>query len=357
MTQAGPSTQATGNNLVFQDSVEVNAPLREVYRRWTDFQSFPQFMSNVEQVTPLGNNRYHWVARILGVKQEWDAVVTEMEPNRQIAWRSTSGPYNAGAVTFDPLGPNTTEVRVRMEYAPPAGKVGQTLLDLTQVTRREVHEDLENFKQEMQGGMTNNVAAGTLSTAANQAAQTVQQTTQQAAQQAQQLQQQYAPGIGGVLRPLGIPIAASIAGGVAAYFIGKNVRQTAAFKTYTSPVDLPNAVAGWALTGASAASTLGAAALRTRGDMERALFVGQWAPTLLGYATLARLLGDRRMTTNLPTSVASWSYVAGSAASGVWSAVLQAQGKHHQSRFVGQWVPTLLGAAIFTRLFSRLISR
>ena len=353
MTPASSPTQATGNNLIFQDSVEVNAPVREVYRRWTDFQSFPQFMSNVQQVTPLGNNRYHWMARIFGVKQEWDAVVTEMEPNRQIAWRSTSGPYNAGTVTFDPVDMNRTMVRVRLEYAPPAGKVGQTLLDLTQITKREVHEDLDNFKRELDGGTPTNVATGTLTGAANQATQ----TAQQAAQQVQQLQQQYAPGIGGVLRPLGIPIAASVAGGVAAYFIGKNVRQTTAYKAYTSPVSLPNAVAGWALTGASAASVLGAGALRSRGNMERALFVGQWAPTLLGYATLTRLLGDRRMTTNLPTSVASWSYVAGSAASGVWSAVLQGQGKHHQSRFVGQWTPTLLGAAIFTRLFSRLISR
>ena len=355
MTQASSAPQATGNNLVFQDSVEVNAPVREVYRRWTDFQSFPQFMSNVEQVTPLGNNRYHWVARIFGIKQEWDAVVTEMEPDRQIAWRSTSGPYNAGTVTFDPLGPNKTEVRVRLEYAPPAGKVGQALLDLTQVTKREVHEDLDNFKQEIQGDKTTGSGSGmggTLTSAASQATQ----TAQQAMQQAQQLQQEYAPGIGGVLQPLGIPIAAAAVGGTAAYFIGKNLRQTAAFKAYTSPVNLPNAIGGWALTGASAASMLGAAALRARGDMHRALFVGQWAPTLLGYATLTRLLGDRRMTTNLPTSVASWAYVAASASSGIWSAILQRQGKPMQSRFVGQWTPTLLGAAIFTRLFSRLIS-
>lgn len=353
MTQASSIGQTTGNNLVFQDSIEVNAPVGEVYRRWTDFQTFPRFMSHVEQVTPLGDNRYHWVARVLGVKQEWDAQVTEMMPNRQVSWRSISGTPNAGTVTFEPTASGGTIIRLRLEYAPPAGKVGETLLQLTNVTKREVHENLEHFKRQIQGGPTTGGISSAVATAASQATQTAQLT----AKQIQQLQQEYVPGIGGVIQSLAIPLATSVAGGVAAYWIGRNIRKTTAFKAYTSPVALPNAIAGWALTGATGASILGAATLRSRGNLRQALFVGQWAPTLLGGATLAGLLGDRRLQTTLPASVTSWSYVAAALGAVGWSALLHVRGKQQQSLFVGQWAHTLLGAANFTRLFRGLISR
>jgi uncharacterized membrane protein len=347
MTQTSPAPQATGNNLVVQGSIEVNAPISEVYRRWTDFQSYPQFMSNIEQVTPLGDNRYH----VRGGKEEWDTIVTEMEPNRQIAWHNTAGRQNAGTVTLDSTGTNQTMVRMRMEYAPPASKIGQALLDTTHVFEREVRQDLENFKQVIQGGTPKGGTRMRGGTATR-----VPQTAQMAPEMVQ-IEEEYAPGVGGVLRPLAFPVAASIAGGTIAYFVGKRARRSAAYKAYVSPVHLPNAIGAWGLTGASVASVLGAAAMRSRGDMQNALFIGQWAPTFLGLATLTRLMGDRRLTTSLPTSVMSWSYVAGSLASVGWSAILQRQKKYKESRFVGQWAPTLLDAAVFTRLFRRLMGR
>ena len=153
MTQASSVQPTALNNLVLEDSIEIPAPISEVYRRWSDFAHFPQFMANVEEVTPIGGNRYHWVARIFGVKQEWDAEVTENTPERTIAWQSITGSYNAGTVSFFSEGMNQTLVRVRFEYAPPGGKIGQALDQVTQMTRREVHEDLENFKKLYTGGL------------------------------------------------------------------------------------------------------------------------------------------------------------------------------------------------------------
>src|SRR5215831_12474228 len=147
MTQATPVDQTTGNRLVFEDSIEVPAPISNVYQRWTEFTHFPDFMTNVQEVQPLGGHRYHWVARIFGIKQQWDAEVTEQQPNAHVSWRSTTGAFNQGTVSFSPLGPSTTEVRLRVEYAPPAGKIGQALDQVTQMTRREVSEDLKNFKK------------------------------------------------------------------------------------------------------------------------------------------------------------------------------------------------------------------
>lgn len=335
MTLASPTQQTIGNNLVFEDSIEVQAPLDEVYRRWTEFQRFPDFMKNVQVVRPIGGNRYHWVARIFGIKQEWDAEITDRELNRRVAWRSVDGVYNTGTVTFNGLGPDRTQIWLRLEYAPPGGKVGQALDKATQTTKREVHEDLDNFRKVITG----------------------KRLTGAAAQAVQQLQQQVPPGAGNIRGSLAVPIASSIAGGAAAYVIGKRLRESAAYKAYTSPVALPNAIAGWGLTGACAASVLGSASLRAQGRTTDALFVGQWAPTFLGFATLSRLIGHRGAQTNLPMSVTSWSYVAASLGSIASSAILHARGRREDGLFVGQWAPTLLGAALFTRLFSRMLTR
>lgn len=314
---------------MFEDSIEVPAPVSEVYNRWTNFPQFPQFMENVEEVRPLGGNRYHWVARILGTRQEWDAETIENEPQRRISWRAVTGANNSGIVNFTPLGDNRTQVRLRLEYAPPGGKIAQAADQLTQTTKREVHEDLENFRKLITG--------------------------EPIAQKG--LQQQVTPSIGAVLIPLSAPIASSIAGGVAAYFIGRRVRASRAYAIATSPVSLPNAIAGWGLTGASATSVIGSATLRSQGRITDALFVGQWAPTLLGMGILARMLGHRGMNTNLPTSVVSWTYVAASLGSILTSATLHLRGKREDGLFVGQWAPTFLGAALFTRLFSRMLTR
>jgi len=357
MTQASSHNRVTGNRLVFQDSIEVNAAVGEVYRQWMDLTSFPDFMSTVEQVTPLGDDRFHWVARILGVKQEWDAQITDLEPDRRIAWRSVAGAPNAGTVTFISTASGSTMVRVRLEYAPPTGNVGVRQLQMSPAAKREVHADLETFKQHVQGGTTSagvGTAFGTAVTslvagAANQAAQ--------ATALLQQLQQEYAPDVGDVIGLLPMPLAAGVAGGIAAYAIGQVAHQRTAGKlavlTETDPIALPTAVAGWALSGASVVSALGAATLRARGNLRQALFMDQWAPTLLGGAIFARLIGDRRPPPSAPASATSWACVAAALGTVGWSALLHSRGRQQQGVFVGQLAPTLMGAAILTRLVGR----
>jgi uncharacterized membrane protein len=335
MTQVSSAQPTALNNVVLEESIEIPAPISDVYRRWSDLARFPQFMAHVEEVTPRGGNRYHWVGRIFGVKQEWDAEVTENDPQRVVAWRSLNGSYNAGTVTLTQLGERRTMVRVRFEYAPPGEKVGQALDRLTQSTRREIHQDLEHLSKLITGGP----AADT-----------------QAREMWDGLSRQDEGGVGRVLAPLAVPIAISAAGGVASYFIGKRMRESKLYHAAANPIALPNTIAGWGLIGGAAASILGAATLRSRGRPTEALFVGQWAPTLLGMGLLARMLGHRGMQTNLPTSVTSWAYASGSLGSILGSALLHLRGRREDGLVVGQWAPTLLNAALFARLFNRMVS-
>ncbi|HTD20826.1 MAG TPA: SRPBCC family protein [Ktedonobacteraceae bacterium] len=80
-------------------SVTVNAPVHQVYTLFTHFNDFPKFMSFVKEVTYYDDQRSHWVAQILG-RHEWDAINENWIEDRQIGWRSTSGPENTGKVKF-----------------------------------------------------------------------------------------------------------------------------------------------------------------------------------------------------------------------------------------------------------------
>jgi uncharacterized membrane protein len=141
-----PQSQETGPPLQIEEHTTVQAPIGHVYEVWRDVTRFPEFMSNVEEVQPLEGNRSHWVARIFGVKQEWDAEITDTTPNERVSWHSVSGAHNAGTVTFQERQPGITDVQVVFEYTPPTGDVGKTLDKLTKTTQREV-KDLRNFKR------------------------------------------------------------------------------------------------------------------------------------------------------------------------------------------------------------------
>ena len=54
----------------------------------TQFESFPQFMEGVERVEQKDDTRLHWVAKIGGEKQEWDAEITEQHPEHRVAWKA-----------------------------------------------------------------------------------------------------------------------------------------------------------------------------------------------------------------------------------------------------------------------------
>lgn len=131
-----------------EQSLDVHAPLREVYNQWTQFEQFPQFMDGVEQVTQLDDKRLHWKAKVGGKEQEWDAEITEQLPDQRIAWHSVSGDMNAGVVTFHYIDPDTTRVMLQLEYEPHG--VVETAGAALGFLDRQVKGDLERFQKLME---------------------------------------------------------------------------------------------------------------------------------------------------------------------------------------------------------------
>ena len=126
--------------------IDVNAPLRKVYNQWTQFEDFPQFMPAVKAVKQIDDTHLHWNARFWGgIDQEWDAEITEQEPDVRISWKSISGATNAGTVRFEPLDADHTRVRLIMAYDP-EGFV-ENAGDMLGMFEAQVQQAVTGFKQ------------------------------------------------------------------------------------------------------------------------------------------------------------------------------------------------------------------
>jgi len=128
-----------------EKSIDVNVPVREAYNQWTQFESFPEFMEGVESVQQRGDTNLHWVAQIAGKRQEWDAEITEQTPDQRIAWTSTTGDSNAGAVDFHRVADNQTRVTLTMDIEPSG--VVEKVGDALGIPSGQVEGDLKRFKE------------------------------------------------------------------------------------------------------------------------------------------------------------------------------------------------------------------
>ncbi len=102
-----------------QESIDVDVPVRTAYDQWTQFESFPQFMSGVDSITQTDDTRSHWVTTVAGVTREFDTEITEQHADERIAWKSTTGDTkHAGVVTFHRLSDSTTRVMIQIDWEP-----------------------------------------------------------------------------------------------------------------------------------------------------------------------------------------------------------------------------------------------
>ena len=137
------------------ETIEVDAPVEAVYGYWSNFENFPNFMSNIEEVRMTDRDTSHWqVKGPLGKSVEFDARTTEMNPNRGIGWNTTDGEVmTSGEVRFEEITPGRTRVDVTMNYAdPPGGAVGEAVANILSNPERNLTEDLNNFARLVESG-------------------------------------------------------------------------------------------------------------------------------------------------------------------------------------------------------------
>lgn len=138
-----------------EESVTINRPLAEVFRFWRNFENLPQFMEHLESVALRDEGISHWVARgPAGFGVAWDARIINEIDNRLLAWQSLEGSTvaTAGSVNFDET-EHGTRVLVKLQYDPPAGKLGAMVARLLgDDPSSSIREDLRRFKRLLETG-------------------------------------------------------------------------------------------------------------------------------------------------------------------------------------------------------------
>ena len=138
-----------GRGVRVEEAISVAHPAEDLYRFWRRLDTLPQFMQHVEEVTVLTDDRSRWRVRApIGSRVSWEAEIINDVPGQLIGWRSLPGSaiHHAGSVHFDERD-GLTEVRVVLEYAPPARYIGASVARiLGEEPHKQIAEDLRRFK-------------------------------------------------------------------------------------------------------------------------------------------------------------------------------------------------------------------
>ena len=153
-----PTRQYLGGSrgIIVEDAITIYRPVSDVYSYWRNLENLPRFMEHLEEVQTRDRFHSHWVARgPLGMLVEWDAEIINDIPPTLLSWKSVgeSDVVSAGSVRFKPVGEHATQVRVKLQYDPPAGKLGATVAWLFgEDPQHQIAEDLRRFKQMLEAG-------------------------------------------------------------------------------------------------------------------------------------------------------------------------------------------------------------
>jgi uncharacterized membrane protein len=127
------------------EAIDVDVPVRTAYDQWTQFETFPKFMEGVKSVRQLDDSTIHWVAEVGGQEKQWDAKITQQEPDQRIAWTAIDGAHNAGVVTFHRLDDAHSRVTLQLDVDP-EGTI-ENVGDALGMVKGRVKGDMKRFKE------------------------------------------------------------------------------------------------------------------------------------------------------------------------------------------------------------------
>ncbi|HEY8555641.1 MAG TPA: SRPBCC family protein [Burkholderiales bacterium] len=158
-------------------TIRIDAPLERVFETWANAENFPQFMTHVREVRPLGgereSRRWHWRVRgSSGMEFEFETRTTAYDENRFIAWRTEPGALiqHTGQVRFAANPDGSTSAEVTLSYSPVAGAVGYAIAKLLgDDPKRQLDDDLMRMKTYLETGVRPHDAAAQASSPGAQA--------------------------------------------------------------------------------------------------------------------------------------------------------------------------------------------
>ena len=110
-------------------SVEVAAPVAQVFEAVRDPAGYPRFLRGIAEVRAPGDGSLEF--RTDGPEARWwPAAVTEMVDDVSVGWTSREAPVHTGLITLEPVTADTTRVVLRIDSDPGATPGGDPTADL-----------------------------------------------------------------------------------------------------------------------------------------------------------------------------------------------------------------------------------
>lgn len=144
-----PVLQLGRPSIEIRKTIQVRAPVEEVFEVLARYEKLPRLMRNIRSVQRRSDGRSHWVlAGPAGVRIEWDAETTASKPNELLAWHTVGRTTlaHAGIIRFERAGEGT-RIDIRITYNPPAGVLGHYAAKLFGLDpKTKLDEDLARLK-------------------------------------------------------------------------------------------------------------------------------------------------------------------------------------------------------------------
>jgi len=133
-----------GRRMPVQQSVDLGQPIDEVYKAFTEFESWPEFMHRIDRVSQDEDEVVGFKAKIWGMSKEFKAKILEQKPNELIKWEVTEGFTNTGIATFHELAPRLTRIEINVDFQP--GSLKEKAARGMRHIKRGLRADLHRFK-------------------------------------------------------------------------------------------------------------------------------------------------------------------------------------------------------------------
>jgi uncharacterized membrane protein len=136
MMETAPAAMNAARHLVV-----VNAPVDRVYDQWSRLEDLPKFVTPLREVHKIDETHFSYKWLPDGNDQKGVFHIVLQIPGRRIAWRTMSGGFMSGVVSFEPRSQEETEVTLKI----------RSIFDPPSLSHR-LEEYLGNFKRLVENG-------------------------------------------------------------------------------------------------------------------------------------------------------------------------------------------------------------
>lgn len=120
-------------------SIVVNVPAAELYRRCLRFEELPHFINSITKVEKVSDTCFSCTSVINGDKITSAVELIMRVPERRIAWYAASDDFRVGVIFFDPVSRGATRMTVKV----------RSIVEPVLLTGA-VRDYLRNFKQHVE---------------------------------------------------------------------------------------------------------------------------------------------------------------------------------------------------------------